>query len=902
MNMGNNILKRTAIATAVSASLGCALTPQLASATTYIFSWDGFFTMIDSAGVPLENGSLAKGTNRFQTPITGTLTYDDTANTGTLTIDSFDFFNGTAPAVASGVTFSDTDGLGAGTLLLGNMLFDWNGNNGIPVSLAWDANGLQSYLAGSPTVGDTITGASPSGGAIPAADGSYTNATYSYLALGATPVATTAWNTTLATGCTTGVDGDFTNNVGGGCMGVNPNGALPLVTDTVANNNDFTANTGATAGTHDTNSDTFLTYYGIGGNPMADGPFQGFNANFDLVSLTLVDDGSGPPFSTPADLAPTVAEAATPTTATIDIGTVADEPGSTTVEYSTDGGSNWVADSGGVNNVTFDLTETVNSFTVDWKVYVTANPASVSLGSQTVEITITDTTNPTFTSFPGDISVNVTSTSDSVAFEGPTSTAGSVLADDATDPAPLIEYSINNTTNWTTETPAADETATTFGSGANTVYWRITDASGNITTQNQTVTLNLPSGIVGVPCTVDPDVFAATVGDRLLGGSFTMHDPSGGLVGAIDTAVSGSINTDPDKACADETCTVSGAALVSPTPFFGELWTTNTIRLFNTPGTYTFNTVQDGNPTLSMTVGPNQLGAHMLFDWSVNRDIDVVLVWDYSCGAAQLVTTDPDGDGIIGTKMVDGPFKGFSAAFDLATLAGEQALTSGGFSVTIPVVKNSVANTSPVALTPGTIGTTLGGVTLTATELFDTYGAATDGDVLRSCVGGCFDFSVSGLATGSTIQVVLPLSETIPSYSLYRKFDASSDTWRGFVYNTTDNVMTAALDSNGRCPEPGAGDYTPFTSGVLANMLRPGDQCVQLTITDGGPNDDDPADGVIGDPSGVGVTPSPAAPEAITSGGGCTISAQPMSPARAGDWLLIGGLLAGLGLYRRRQS
>ena len=899
MNTGNNILKRTAVAAAVGATLSAAIIPQLASATTYTFNWSGFFTMLDSGGAVLGNTSItAKGANTFQTPISGTLTYDDTNNSGSMTIASFDFFAGTAPAVASGVTFSDTDGLGAGTLLLGNMLFDWNGNNGIPVSIAWDAAGLQAYLAGSPVVGDVITGTSPSGGAIPASDGTYTGATFGYLALGATPVATTAWNTTLPAGCVSGADGDFTSNVGGGCMGVKPNGALPLVTDTVDNANDFVANTGATPGT----TGPFNNVFGVGGNPMADGPFQGFNANFDITSMTLVDNGSGPAFTTPANLTPTIAETGTPTTATIDIGTVTDEPGATTVEYSTDGGTTWTVDSGGVNNVAFNLTATVNTFTIDWRVFVTANPSSFSLGSQSVTITITDTIAPTITSFPADISVNVSTTAQTVVFEGPTSTAGTIAATDATEPNLTIEWSLDGI-NWTQDTPAADESTNTFGPGANTVRWRVTDAAGNITTRNQTVTLNLPSGIVGIPCTVDPDLFTAFVGDRLLGGSFTMHDPMGGLVGTVDTAVNGSINTDPDKACANETCAVSGATLASPTPFFGQLWTTNTIRLFNTPGTYTFNTVQDGNPPLSMTVGPNQLGAHMLFDWSVNRDIDVVLVWNYDCGAGQLVTTDPDGDGILGTKMVDGPFKGFSAAFDLATLAGQQALTSGGYSVTVPVVKNPVANTSPLAISPGTIGTVLGGVSITASELLDTYGAAADGDVTRSCAGDCFDFSVGSLATGSTTQVVLPLSEPIPWYSLYRKYDAATDTWKGFVYNADDNVMTAPLDSNGRCPEPGAGDYTPFSSGVLANMLRPGDQCVQLTITDGGPNDDDPADGVIADPGGVGVTGGPSDPKADTSngGGGCSISNTPVAPQARADWWLLTGLLGWLGFSTQRR-
>lgn len=875
MFTGTHSNRQKSLVAAVSLALGTALAPQTSSATVFTFNWTGYFTMLDSTGAALGNTSItAKGANTYQTPISGTLVYDDATHSGTMTINQFDFFSGTAPAVASGITLSDTDGAGAGTLLLGNMLFDWNGNNGIPVSIVWDGAGLLTYLSGTPTVGDTLSNA----GAAPASDGTYTNAIFQYLALGATPVATTEWNTTLAAGCSIGADADFTNNAGGGCMGVNPSGALPLLVDNAVNNNEYAMGDGV----------------GIGGNPMADGPFQGFNANFDLTELTLVSDGSGPAFTTPADVTETIAESATPTTTIIDIGTVGDEPGGTTVEYSIDGGSTWVADTGAANNVTFDLAETVNTFQVEWRVYVTADPASVTLDSQTVTVTITDTTAPAFTSLPADITVSVGSTAETVSFEGPTSPAGSIAATDATDPAPLIEWSLDNL-NWTAETAGADETSNDFGAGANTVYWRVTDATGNPSTYQQTVTLSLPTGIVGQPCTVDPDLLNAAIGDRQLEGVFTMRDSTGAIVGTPDSYVTGTINT--ATVCADTSCTDSGASLSSPTPFYGNLWTTNTIRLFNLPGTYSFDTIQDGNPSLSMDVAPGQLGAHMLFDWSVNRDIDVVLVWDYGCGGAELVTTDPDGDGIIGTKMVDGPFKGFNAAFDLSTIAGEQPITTGGYTVTIPAVSNPIDNTSPLPVNPGTIGTVIGDVVITAEEL-SSWGAADDSSVVRSCVGGCFDFSVSGRTPGETIQVVLPLSEPIPWYSLYRKYNTGTDSWRSYTVSSTDNVMTAALNEDGSCPEPGAGDYAAYSTGILAGMLRPGDQCVQLTITDNGPNDSDPAPGVIADPSGVGVTSGPTTPEASTSGGGCAISNEAPVNQRLDLWL-IAGLLGLLGLRRR---
>ena len=901
MKLGHHTLKKTVLTAAITTALGVAIVPQEASALTKVFSWTGKFTMLDGDGQPLANTSITgRGVNQYQTPITGTLTYDTVTGTGSMTITPFGFFASPAsqPATATGITIQaigdgtctnndPAQGCNPGNLWLGNMLFDWNGNYGIPLSIVWDASGLLPLL-GTLGVGDVVSftdpaaTVSPAAGAVPpSSDGTYTNASFGYLNLGPLPVATTSWNVTpVSANCASpnpSVPGAF-EPPPTGCMTVSPSGILPLVADTRKNlNKSYNANV-----------------YGIAGIPMWDGPFLGFNASFDLESMTLTDDGLGPAFTTPPDpVDPNPVIPSVPDTVVVNLGTVTDEAATTVIEYSLDGGATWTVDDGVSNPITVNITQTVNVVNVTWR-GTDPNFASARLGSQTVTVTVNDTVNPVFTGFPADVVVNVNSTADTVTFE----TAGTVQATDNIELA-SIEWSLDGL-NWNTDNPAADETSNAFGAGANIVYWRATDASGNTVTQQQTVTLNLPTGIVGQPCQPDPDLLNAAIGQRMLEGIFTMRDPNGGLVGTIDTAVSGYIDT--AKVCADETCTVSGAALVSPTPFFGELWVTNTIRLFNNPGTYTFNTVQDGNPPLSMTVGPGQLGAHMLFDWSINKDIDVVLVWDYDCGASELISTDPDGDGIIGTKMVDGPFKGFSAAFDLATKAGERPITTGGYSVTVPVVKNSTPNSSPLPVSPGSVGTVLGGVQFGASDLFDTFGASDDSAVVTSCAGGCFDFEVAGLAPGATTQVVLPLSEPIPWYSVFRKYDANTDSWKDFVTDANDNIMTAGLDDNGRCPEPGAGDYTPFSSGVLEGMLRPGDQCIQVTITDGGPNDDNPAAGVVSDPAGVGVTSGPDSPEAATTGGGgCALGNASASGVR-GDWWLLAGFLAFVGWFRRKAQ
>ena len=268
-------MKKTVLNTAVGAALGItALTASsVATAAVNSFDWTGQFTMLDGGGSALANTSIpAKGNNQFQTPISGTMSFDTVSGAGTATLVPFDFFSGTLPAEAVGIEMQSIgDGMGGpGTLVLGNMLFNWNGTNGIPVSLVLDASGFFTNGATS---------------AIPASDGTYVGATVpgtvtgpggyaGYLGLGPLPMATTAWNTTNSIACDTNVPD---------CSGVSPSGLLPMILDTASNPNDFVPNTGGT----------------IGGNPMQAGPFSGSNANFDVQTLTFTSsdpNGSIGPF------------------------------------------------------------------------------------------------------------------------------------------------------------------------------------------------------------------------------------------------------------------------------------------------------------------------------------------------------------------------------------------------------------------------------------------------------------------------------------------------------------------------------------------------------------------------------------------------------------------------------
>ncbi|MGB5260826.1 MAG: Ig-like domain-containing protein [Gammaproteobacteria bacterium] len=206
--------------------------------------------------------------------------------------------------------------------------------------------------------------------------------------------------------------------------------------------------------------------------------------------------------------------------------------------------------------------------------------------------------------------------------------------------------------------------------------------------------------------------------------NFSMLDPLGSLVGgSID--VTGSF--DDSMICTDVSCTmVNGMTLSSNQTFFGNLWTAHDVRVFG-PGTYTFDTtcnaaqiaagttVCGGGATLTLVVGPGELGAHMLFDWSASSDIDVIVQWDLNAAFGSpifdgtthtgadiwnLVSVDGAGDtnGVTqpdtfrGYKMVDGPFINFNANFNV------NMTPPFAFNVA-PIANNTAASTSAGVVT-----------------------------------------------------------------------------------------------------------------------------------------------------------------------------------------------------------
>ncbi|WP_043886925.1 Ig-like domain-containing protein [Vibrio sp. 16] len=140
-----------------------------------------------------------------------------------------------------------------------------------------------------------------------------------------------------------------------------------------------------------------------------------------------------------------------------------------------------------------------------------------------------------------------------------------------------------------------------------------------------------------------------------------------------------------------------------------------------------------------------------------------------------------------------------------------------------------------------------GGLLLLNNELSD--------DLEARNIGGIFDFVAYGLPTpGQTYQIVFPQRLPIPASAIYRKYRDNLG-WIDFVTNS-ENFVSSTQGEAGYCPPPGDESWS--------RGLTEGHWCVQLTVQDGGPNDDDGIEnGTIVDPGGVATTSSNTLPNAV---------------------------------------
>jgi len=148
------------------------------------------------------------------------------------------------------------------------------------------------------------------------------------------------------------------------------------------------------------------------------------------------------------------------------------------------------------------------------------------------------------------------------------------------------------------------------------------------------------------------------------------------------------------------------------------------------------------------------------------------------------------------------------------------------------------------------------------------------------------DFEISGLTTpGQSVSIVIPQENPIPENPAYRKYMPHAG-WVTFTENDS-NSLASASKVNGICPGP---EDSAYVSG-----LTEGDDCIRLTIEDGGPNDaDQQANSIIKDPGGV----STAVATATSTTTNNTNSTESESSGGGGSGLSLLWLLLTLGALR----
>jgi len=236
---------------------------------------------------------------------------------------------------------------------------------------------------------------------------------------------------------------------------------------------------------------------------------------------------------------------------------------------------------------------------------------------------------------------------------------------------------------------------------------------------------------------------------------------------------------------------------------------------------------------------------------------------------------DSDGDGVddfsegTGDTDQDGIPNYLDAISDPSRLQGVEGIrdrylliTDPGLSLRLGAIA-FIAGQQFAAVTPETI---------------EAFGNGTDGPAINAAdnfiyPGGIYDFEVTGLRTsGQSIRVVLPQQTPIEDGAVIRKYNTAYG-WQDFLVNEYNSIASAP-GSNGNCPAPGNNAYR--------SGLWTGDNCIQLTLEDGGPNDADGLrNGRLRDPGGVGIeqqSPSNNTASNTTddsgAGGGCVISKQ----------------------------
>ena len=214
---------------------------------------------------------------------------------------------------------------------------------------------------------------------------------------------------------------------------------------------------------------------------------------------------------------------------------------------------------------------------------------------------------------------------------------------------------------------------------------------------------------------------------------------------------------------------------------------------------------------------------------------------------------DSDGDGVndVDEELRDSNDNGASDYLDPSD-AGHYVAARVGADAVLQSMNGYTLSLGRVALTTGDDAVVS---MMDVAEYGDDGGPSASGDDTQfGYPGGLFDFEIAQLPlAGHTALVVIPQSMPIAANSVYRKY-IDGEGWSDFTIDSSNEIGSAAGEA-GICPAPGSSQYTP---GMTA-----GDNCIQLQLEDGGPNDADrEANGSIRDPGGVAMLVQAAAVDA----------------------------------------
>jgi len=266
------------------------------------------------------------------------------------------------------------------------------------------------------------------------------------------------------------------------------------------------------------------------------------------------------------------------------------------------------------------------------------------------------------------------------------------------------------------------------------------------------------------------------------------------------------------------------------------------LSLDDLDSTFEFEPVDAGTFNLSVTV--NEDNTIELF--SVTADVSLVVATELVALSADI---DSDNDGISDAD------EGYADSDQDGIL---DYLDDDSNPSHLPIGENTqpMQTVTGLQLSLGDIVRSSAGVTGSDASIdFDDIAgnAGENGSEVNNSVDSHFqtlstivNFNVSGLsAAGDTVPVVIPLAtgKFIPQEAVYRKYTEAAG-WFDFVVDSKNNISTALTDADGNCPAPLSFDYN-----VIIDGLNVGDNCIQLLIEDGGPNDaDGQVNGLVKDP------------------------------------------------------